>query len=91
MLELGKEFNNSVPEFVRKGGVIGKSLNAQAIGVGITRRKEGVYQTRFANRFGNKKTIYAQILHEISQKLRALCITVRDVDFRTWNLIVRGR
>ena len=57
--------------------MIGKSLNEKAIGVGITQRKEGVYQTRFANRFGNKKTIYAKILHEIRQKLRALCITVR--------------
>ena len=49
---------------------MGKSLNGKKLGVGITQRKDGLYQARFTKRFGNRQTIYAKTLHEIRQKLR---------------------
>lgn len=39
---------------------MGKSLNGKELGVGITQRKDGLYQARFTNRFGNRQTIYAR-------------------------------
>lgn len=49
---------------------MGKSLNGKELGVGIIQRKDGLYQARFMNCFGNRQTIYANTFHEISQKLR---------------------
>ncbi len=49
---------------------MGKSLNGKELGVGITQRKDGLYQARFVNRFGKRQTIYAKSLNEVRQKLR---------------------
>ncbi len=49
---------------------MGKSLNGKELGAGITQRKDGLYQGRFTNRFGKKKTVYAKTLTEVRQKLR---------------------
>lgn len=49
---------------------MGKSLNGKELGVGISQRKDGLYQARFMNRFGKRQTIYAKTLHEVRQKLR---------------------
>ncbi len=49
---------------------MGKSLKGKELGTGITQRKDGIYQGRFVNRFGQKKTVYANTLDEIRRKLR---------------------
>ena len=36
---------------------MGKSLNGKELGKGISQRKDGLYQARFVNRFGKRKTI----------------------------------
>ena len=49
---------------------MGKSLNGKELGVGITQRKDGLYQARFINRFGKRQTLYARTFSEINKKLR---------------------
>lgn len=49
---------------------MGKSLKGKELGKNISQRKDGRYQTRFINRFGQRKTIYANTLNEIRSKLR---------------------
>ena len=49
---------------------MGKSLNGKELGKGISQRKDGLYQARFANRFGKQQTIYAKTLNEIRHLLR---------------------
>lgn len=49
---------------------MGKSLKGKELGVGITQRQDGIYQARFVNRFGKRKTIYASNYTEITRKLR---------------------
>jgi hypothetical protein len=34
---------------------MGKSLNGKELGKGISQGKDGLYQTRFVNRFGKKR------------------------------------
>ena len=46
---------------------MGKSLNGKELGRGITQRKDGLYQARFINRFGKRKTIYAKTYNEITK------------------------
>lgn len=53
-----------------KEEVMGKSLKGKELGKNISQRKDGRYQTRFINRFGQRKTIYANTLNEIRSKLR---------------------
>lgn len=48
---------------------MGKSLKGKELGVGISQRKDGLYQARFNNRFGQRKTIYGKTYNEIRQKL----------------------
>ena len=49
---------------------MGKSLKGKELGVGISQRKDGLYQARFTNRFGKRQTIYAKTVTEITKKLR---------------------
>ena len=49
---------------------MGKSLKGKELGKNISQRKDGRYQARFINRFGQRKTIYANTLNEIRSKLR---------------------
>jgi len=49
---------------------MGKARNGKELGVGITQRKDGIYQARFVNRFGKRQTIYASTLTEITKRLR---------------------
>lgn len=49
---------------------MGKSLKGKELGVGITQRKDGIYQARFTDRFGKRKTIYDKKLGELRRKLR---------------------
>lgn len=52
---------------------MGKDLKGKELGVGITQRKNGVYQARYTDRFGNIKTIYNTNLQMI-RKEQALAI-----------------
>lgn len=51
---------------------MGKSLEGKELGVGISQRKGGLYQARFTDRFGNRKTIYNYSLKELRKKLSQL-------------------
>ena len=49
---------------------MGKSLKGKELGKNISQRKDGRYQARFVNRFGQRQTIYAKTLNEIRSRLR---------------------
>lgn len=49
---------------------MGKSLKGKELGKGISQRKDGLYQARFVNRFGNRQTIYDKTYKGITKKLR---------------------
>lgn len=53
---------------------MGKDLKGKELGVGITQRKDGVYQARYSDRWGKRKTIYGKNLKELRKEL-AECIT----------------
>lgn len=48
---------------------MGKDLKGKELGVGITQRKNGTYQGRYKDRFGNSKTIYSKKLSELRKDL----------------------
>lgn len=48
---------------------MGKDLKGKELGVGITQRKNGTYQGRYRDRFGNSKTIYSKKLSELRKDL----------------------
>ena len=48
---------------------MGKDLKGKELGVGITQRKNGTYQGRFKDRFGNYQTIYAKKISELRKEL----------------------
>ena len=48
---------------------MGKDLNGKELGTGITQRKDGVYQGRYVDRWGNRKTIYNSNLRELKRNL----------------------
>lgn len=49
---------------------MGKSLNGKELGKNISQRKDGRYQARYVNRFGNRQIIYANTLNEVRMKLK---------------------
>lgn len=49
---------------------MGKSLNGRELGIGISQRKDGIYQARFTNQLGKRRTIYDKNLSELRKKLR---------------------
>lgn len=54
---------------------MGKDLKGKELGVGITQRKDGLYQARYKDRFGKTKTIYNS---KISQLRKELSIAISD-------------
>lgn len=78
--------------FHRKEEVMGKSLNGKELGKNISQRKDGRYQARFTNRFGNRQTIYANTLNEIRAKLREeqyndekeINVVTKDITLDEW-------
>lgn len=48
---------------------MGKDLKGKELGIGITQRKNGTYQGRYKDRFGNSKTIYSKKLSELRKNL----------------------
>ena len=51
---------------------MGKDLKGKELGTGITQRKDGVYQGRYVDRFGNRKTIYNSSIRELKRDLAVL-------------------
>lgn len=47
---------------------MGKDKKGKELGVGLTQRKDGLYQARYTDRFGDKKTIYDSNLAELRKK-----------------------
>lgn len=48
---------------------MGKDLKGKELGIGITQRKDGLYQGRYTDRFGKKQTIYEKKLTDLRKKL----------------------
>lgn len=48
---------------------MGKDLKGKELGVGLNQRKGGVYQARYTDRWGKRKTIYNKNLRELRKQL----------------------
>lgn len=48
---------------------MGKDLKGKELGVGISQRKDGLYQARYSDRWGKRKTIYGKNLKELRKQL----------------------
>lgn len=48
---------------------MGKDLKGKELGVGISQRKDGLYQGRYIDRWGRRKTIYNKNLRELRKQL----------------------
>lgn len=48
---------------------MGKDLKGKELGTGITQRKDGVYQGRYVDRWGKRKTIYNSSVRELKKEL----------------------
>lgn len=59
----------SFPYFLEEKSV-GKSLNGKELGQGIVQRKNGLYEGRYFDRYGKRKSVYARTQTEIAKKLR---------------------
>lgn len=48
---------------------MGKDLKGKELGIGIIQRKDGLYQGRYCDRWGKRKTIYNKNLRELRKQL----------------------
>ncbi len=48
---------------------MGKDLKGKELGKGIAQRKDGSYQGRYVNRFGDRKSVYGSSVKEVKNKL----------------------
>ena len=48
---------------------MGKSLKGKELGIGITQRKDGLYQGNFTDVFGKRHFVYGKTIREVTQKL----------------------
>ena len=48
---------------------MGKNLKGKELGANITQRKDGLYQARYSDRWGKRKTIYNKDLRELRKEL----------------------
>lgn len=48
---------------------MGKDLKGKEIGVGLSQRRDGVYQARYTDRWGKRKTIYGNNLRDLRKQL----------------------
>lgn len=54
----------------KKGDLsMGKDLKGKELGVGLSQRKDGLYQARYSDRWGKRKTIYGKNLRELRKEL----------------------
>lgn len=56
---------------------MGKDLKGKELGVGLTQRKDGMYQARYTDKCGKRKTIYGNNLRELRKEL---AIKVSEVE-----------
>lgn len=71
MMTLKKTLNNNIKKTSpRKEEIMGKNLKGKELGAGISQRKDGRYQGRYTDRFGNRKYVYDNQLQELRLKLR---------------------
>lgn len=60
---------------LKKGAIyMGKDLKGKELGVGISQRKDGVYQGRYTDRWGKRKSIYSSSIRELRKEL-SICIS----------------
>ena len=48
---------------------MGKDLKGKELGAGLSQRKDGLYQARYSDRWGKRKTIYRKNLRELRKEL----------------------
>lgn len=48
---------------------MGKDLKGKELGVGLSQRKDGLYQARYSDRWGKRKTLYGNNLREVRKLL----------------------
>lgn len=48
---------------------MGKDLKGKELGVGLSQRKDGLYQARYCDRWGKRKTIYGSNIRELRKQL----------------------
>ena len=54
----------------KKGDLsVGKDLKGKELGVGLSQRKDGLYQARYSDRWGKRKTIYGKNPRELRKEL----------------------
>ena len=70
---------------------MGKDLKGKELGVGLTQRKDGLYQGRYKDRFGKTKSIYGKKITDVRKELviaiadNQLCVSVQDeVNLDAW-------
>lgn len=51
---------------------MGKDLRRRELGTGLSQRKDGRYQARYTDRFGNRKAIYGNDLNKLKKELTLL-------------------
>lgn len=69
--------------FQKKGAIMGKNLKGKELGVGLSQRKDGVYQGRYKDRFGKIKYIYGTKLSEVKKELAvAIAENVQFISIR---------
>lgn len=68
---------------------MGKDLKGKNLGKGITQRKDGRYQARYTDRFGNRQTLYGKTLKEIKNLLHQETLKdIREENVKRANLTV---
>ena len=48
---------------------MGKDLKGKELGIGLSQRKDGVYQARYTDRWGKRKTIYGNDIRLLRKQL----------------------
>ncbi len=48
---------------------MGKDLKGKELGIGLSQRKDGLYQARYSDRWGKRKAIYGRNLRELRKQL----------------------
>lgn len=67
---------------------MGKDLKGKELGVGLTQRKDGLYQGRYTDRFGEKRTIYEKKLSDLRKKLALAIADNENFTSITQNIIL---
>ena len=66
---------------------MGKDLKGKELGTGILQRKNGVYEARYVNRFGKRKTIAGTILKDVKKRfMEAVYENEKEINLREENI-----